>query len=110
MIHRDIKPSNILVGELGETVVIDWGLAKVIGETDTEDAQPTVDAGSSLRTRYGTVFGTPGFMAPEQARGEQVGACSDVYALGATLYYTFTRQPPHASADEDEMMVATASG
>jgi Protein kinase domain len=112
VIHRDIKPSNILVGELGETVVIDWGLAKVIGEPDTDDphAQTAVDAGSSLRTRFGTVFGTPGFMAPEQARGEQVGTRSDVYALGATLYYTFTRQPPHASADEDEMMVAAASG
>ncbi|MFT3695181.1 MAG: serine/threonine-protein kinase [Kofleriaceae bacterium] len=110
VIHRDIKPSNILVGELGETVVIDWGLAKVVGEgDDTTDASP-VDAGASLRTRFGVVFGTPGFMAPEQARGENVDQRSDVYALGATLYYTFTRQPPHASASETEMMTAVASG
>ncbi|HEY0253831.1 MAG TPA: serine/threonine-protein kinase, partial [Kofleriaceae bacterium] len=110
VIHRDIKPSNILVGELGETVVIDWGLAKVIGEPDDGPEAPVpVDAGASLRTRFGVVFGTPGFMAPEQARGEKVDARSDVYALGATLYYTFTRQPPHARASETEMMVAVAS-
>jgi len=113
VVHRDIKPSNILVGELGETVVIDWGLAKVIGEPEQEDPHApseAMDAGTSLRTRIGSVFGTPGFMAPEQVRGEAVDARSDVYALGATLYYTFTREPPHASASETEMMSAAASG
>jgi protein kinase-like protein len=114
VVHRDIKPSNILAGELGETVVIDWGLAKVVGEVDDPHGAPgaatPVDAGTSLRTRIGAVFGTPGFMAPEQVRGEEVGAHSDVYALGATLYYTLTRSPPHASASETEMMTAAASG
>src|SRR3954470_520061 len=69
VIHRDLKPANILVGELGETVVIDWGLAKVIGEDD-DKGTVIAQASDSLRTQIGSVFGTPGFMAPEQARGE----------------------------------------
>ena len=97
IIHRDIKPANILVGELGETVVIDWGLAKVIGEDDddVDDASSALPA-DSLQTQIGSVFGTPGFMAPEQARGEPLGARSDVYALGATLYHLLSGSPPHA--------------
>ncbi len=94
VIHRDIKPSNILVGELGETVVIDWGIAKVIGESEEDDALPPM-ASDSLRTRIGTVAGTPGFMSPEQARGDDIGTGVDVWALGATLYYLLSRQLPH---------------
>ncbi len=113
VIHRDIKPTNILIGDLGETVVIDWGLAKVTGEPDDDDdlgAASPLAAGDSLRTRIGTVFGTPGFMPPEQIRGEPVGAGSDVYALGATLYYTLARKPPHAAASGDETLVAAERG
>ena len=89
VIHRDLKPANILVGELGETVVIDWGLAKVIGEDEPEpvSGEPQIPtAADSLQTQVGAVFGTPGFMAPEQARGEELGPRGDVFALGATLY------------------------
>jgi len=99
IIHRDIKPANILVGELGETVVIDWGLAKVIGEEDDDDTSndPKVPtAADSLQTQAGAVFGTPGFMSPEQARGEPLSTRSDVYALGATLYHLLAGSPPHA--------------
>jgi hypothetical protein len=97
IIHRDLKPANILVGELGETVVIDWGLAKVIGEEDEDTGGPmTPTANDSLQTQIGSVFGTPGFMSPEQARGEPLSTRSDVYALGATLYHLLAGTPPHA--------------
>ncbi len=115
VIHRDLKPANILVGELGETIVIDWGLAKVLGEPDPSDgpgddsepdpAEPV--AGDSLRTQIGSVFGTPGFMSPEQARGELLDAHGDVYALGACLYQLLAGAPPHAGTSATEMLANT---
>ncbi|MGN6106348.1 MAG: protein kinase domain-containing protein, partial [Kofleriaceae bacterium] len=107
IVHRDIKPSNILVGELGETIVIDWGLAKVIDEVDEPLAiSTTVDDHDLIRTRAGIVFGTPGFMAPEQLRGAPVTERCDVYAIGATLYHLLARKPPHYARTADEMMRA----
>jgi WD40 repeat protein len=112
VVHRDIKPSNILVGDLGETIVIDWGLAKAIGETEERTAPsqaitaPVAIADDGLKTRAGIVFGTPGFMAPEQLRGAPVDERCDVYALGATLYHLLARRPPHYSKQADEMMKA----
>ncbi|HEY0992619.1 MAG TPA: serine/threonine-protein kinase, partial [Kofleriaceae bacterium] len=108
VIHRDLKPANILVGELGETVVIDWGLAKVIGEDD-EKPGTVIVASDSLRTQIGSVFGTPGFMAPEQARGEELDPRSDVYALGATLYQLLAGAPPHAGTSASEVIANTGS-
>jgi hypothetical protein len=123
IVHRDIKPSNILVGELGETIVIDWGLAKVIGEADevaridlsaSLTAVPPLTGGreapdtDAIKTRAGIVFGTPGFMAPEQLRGHPVTERCDVYALGATLYHLLSRKPPHYAKTADEMMKAAA--
>ncbi len=106
IIHRDIKPSNILCGELGETIVIDWGLAKVKGEPDEESgtANWVIEDDDQLKTRAGIVFGTPGFMAPEQLRGKAVNERTDVYALGATLYHLLSRKPPHYAKTADEMM------
>jgi hypothetical protein len=109
IVHRDIKPSNILVGDLGETVVIDWGLAKVIGEPDEPAGRPLVDLSDSLKTRVGIVYGTPGFMAPEQLRGVPVTEGFDVYALGATLYHLLSRKPPHHAKTADEMMKAAVA-
>ncbi|HEY5924208.1 MAG TPA: serine/threonine-protein kinase [Kofleriaceae bacterium] len=112
VIHRDIKPANILVGDLGETVVIDWGLAKVVGEEEPpppsfEPFVPT--AGDSLKTHVGSVFGTPGFMAPEQARGDELDPRSDVYALGATLYQLLAGRPPISGSSATEMIASTAT-
>ncbi len=107
VIHRDLKPGNILVGELGETVVIDWGLAKVIGEEDEPAGGDSMMPSDSLQTQIGTVFGTPGFMAPEQARGEELGTGGDVYALGATLYQLLAGKPPHAGDSATDMLAKT---
>jgi hypothetical protein len=109
VIHRDLKPANILVGELGETIVIDWGLAKVIGEDDDKPGTLIAQASDSLRTQMGAVFGTPGFMAPEQARGEELDPRGDVYALGATLYQLLAGAPPHAGTSATDVIAKTGS-
>ena len=110
IVHRDIKPSNILVGDLGEVIVIDWGLAKVIDEVEDEVGGPVlVDLDDNLKTRAGIVYGTPGFMAPEQLRGRPVDARCDVYALGATLYHLLSRKPPHHALTADAMMKAAVN-
>jgi hypothetical protein len=110
VIHRDVKPANILVGALGETVVIDWGLAKITGESEDSPDPGESTASGDLRTRRGAVIGTPCFMSPEQLRAEAVDARSDVYALGATLYFVLARRPPHAADAVDDMMRAALAG
>jgi len=109
VIHRDLKPGNILVGELGETIVIDWGLAKVIGEDDDKPGTLIAQANDSLQTQIGSVFGTPGFMAPEQARGEELDPRGDVYALGATLYQLLAGAPPHAGTSATDVIAKTST-
>jgi tetratricopeptide (TPR) repeat protein/tRNA A-37 threonylcarbamoyl transferase component Bud32 len=103
VLHRDLKPGNIMLGKFGETLVVDWGLAKVVGRPGGAAAElleeltlrPAVGS-DGVGTLAGAAVGTPGFMSPEQARGlvEELGPATDVYSLGATLYMVLTNQPP----------------
>ncbi len=98
VIHRDLKPANVLVGSYGETVVIDWGLARRSGDPEAALASSLVGVISGAVTLVGDVVGTPVYMPPEQARGEEVDARADVYALGAMLYYLLGGRVPYAGA------------
>ena len=102
VIHRDLKPANVMLGDFGEVLILDWGLAKVVGRPDPDgedeesmELEPVeLSEGAQLKTRDGYVQGTPPFMAPEQAKNERdkIGPWSDVYALGGILYQALTRK------------------
>ncbi len=111
IIHRDLKPQNVLVGDFGETVLIDWGLAKDLDAKEAESAGPYRDSAQSTETLDGAVMGTPAFMAPEQATtGDPVDERSDVYALGAMLYFIGSGVTPHVGKTLDEILVRVMSG
>jgi hypothetical protein len=103
VLHRDLKPGNVMLGKYGETLVVDWGLAKPLGRPGAEAKSMTepplapAAASGSDATQPGRAVGTPQFMSPEQAAGDwaAVGAASDVYGLGATLYALLTGRPPY---------------
>src|SRR6185503_12860656 len=112
VIHRDLKPSNVIVGEFGETIVIDWGLARdTKGEIPEPPAEVAVPArGSGVSTISGKVVGTPAYMAPEQARGELVDERADVYAIGAVLYEMLAGKAPHADATPQAVLDRVLAG
>ena len=121
VIHRDLKPSNIMVGAFGEVQVMDWGLAKVLARdrpSAEESARPdrdssivrTVPIGSDTSgSQTGSVFGTPAYMAPEQARGELalVDERADVFGLGAILCEILTGRPPYLGANDGDGAAST---
>ncbi len=123
VLHRDLKPANIMVGSFGEVLVMDWGLAKIL-RADVSNAAPPPDAEAtvfekpkpasfesnateiSVLTGHGTIMGTPGYMSPEQARGdvEHLDARCDIYALGALLRFLLTGNPEAASVSKERRL------
>lgn len=122
VLHRDLKPANIMLGKYGETLVVDWGLAKVIGRPDIVpaigegDGEPTLAAsGTGSRagdTAPGTTVGTPAYMSPEQASGDLdgMGPRSDVYSLGATFYELLTGQLAFRADDTRAVLAKVVAG
>ncbi len=117
VLHRDLKPSNIMLGDYGETLVVDWGLAKLLGtESPNVEAsggeQVAIGSDGQSPTLMGTVIGTPAYMPPEQAAGrmDELAKTSDVFSLGATLYHILTGQPPHSDRQSSRVLQRVISG
>jgi tetratricopeptide (TPR) repeat protein len=109
ILHRDLKGQNVVLGDFGEVLVLDWGLAKVLQQPEATEAAPdgpAAPARPASLTQAGSVLGTPGFMSPEQAEGrlERLGPASDVYSLGALLYEILTGRPPFQGGKTAEVL------
>jgi tetratricopeptide (TPR) repeat protein/tRNA A-37 threonylcarbamoyl transferase component Bud32 len=114
VLHRDLKPGNIMLGKYGETLIVDWGLAKAVGtgqwrEDSEEEKEATLlpSSGSGVAvTQMGSTIGTPAYMSPEQAAGklDQLGPASDVYSMGATLYCLLTGQAPYKENEAGDVL------
>jgi serine/threonine protein kinase len=118
IIHRDLKPENIMLGQFGETLIVDWGLARSFGDlqnlTAVAGSPPMgtrLDADGSA-TREGTILGTPSFMSPEQAAGQidALGPASDIYSLGAILYVLLTGQRPFQASTRSALLAQVQAG
>lgn len=116
VLHRDLKPGNIILGKYGETLVVDWGLAKVTGQAEGTPASGELlrlsdDSGSSP-TMVGVAVGTPAFMSPEQAEGavDRLGPATDIYSLGATLFHLLAGRPPFKEKSVAETIAKVREG
>lgn len=119
ILHRDLKPENIMVGEYGEVLVMDWGLAKILGDPMAEtgerksERQPAVEeSGDFGRTLDGDVMGSPYYMSPEQAMGKVnlLDERSDIYSLGGILYALLTLRPPLDGKSVAEILTKVKNG
>ena len=123
VVHRDLKPANVMVGSFGEVQVMDWGLAKVLGEADREPAatgstepSPATEIRTPREpdsaTQAGSVLGTPAFMPPEQAGGEveRIDERADVFGLGAVLCQILTGKPPYVGRDAEVVRLMAIRG
>jgi eukaryotic-like serine/threonine-protein kinase len=111
VLHRDIKPSNVMLGDHGEVHVLDWGIAKVLGADESSAAViKAVEHSGPAHTVVGAIIGTPGYMSPEQVRGEvaQLGPASDVYALGAILFEILAGEKLYQGASPMELLALNA--
>ncbi len=109
VIHRDLKPGNVMVGEFGETVVIDWGLAKRLDRRRQSSNVIVADSGPQM-TEAGDVLGTPAYMPVEQAAGAVVDERADVYAIGAILYHVLSGDVPYGRCDSQTTLVRLLDG
>jgi serine/threonine-protein kinase len=117
VLHRDLKPGNIMLGKYGETLVVDWGLAKAIGAgagpTDSVELPiRPASASTSTETQMGRVVGTPAYMSPEQAAGrvDMLGPATDIYSLGATLYHLLVGHAPFAHSERESLLGDVQTG
>ncbi|HEX6731422.1 MAG TPA: serine/threonine-protein kinase, partial [Pyrinomonadaceae bacterium] len=121
VIHRDLKPDNIMIGEFGEVLIMDWGIAKLLsGSSFPSSVNPTtksvddqfniIDTQQREGTAVGTISGTIGYMSPEQARGEidKLDARTDIFSLGAMLYEMLAGSPPYNQPTAKERLAAAA--
>lgn len=115
ILHRDLKPDNIMLGDFGETLVVDWGLSKYVGTSTEQDVGlfgGHMPQSGSQQTLPGSVVGTPQYMSPEQAAGrlDKISPASDVYSLGATLYFLLTGRVPFQGENLQQILNRVARG
>jgi serine/threonine-protein kinase len=112
VLHRDLKPENIMIGDFGQIYVMDWGIARLIGDRTEKLRVEQRGSAAPAKTMDGCAIGTPGYMSPEQARGQvhEMDTRSDVWALGAIIYEILTLERAYDDADPITRMTRTMEG